>query len=58
MRSLPEPLPSQEAFMKKSLLLVLITSVLLSTSVGCRNTAKGFGKDVERAGEKIQEKVE
>ena len=44
--------------MKKSLLFFLIASVLLTTSIGCRNTAKGFGKDVERAGEKIQEKVD
>lgn len=25
---------------------------------GCKNTASGFGKDVENAGEKIQEKVD
>jgi len=25
---------------------------------GCKNTADGFGKDVENAGEKIQEKVD
>ena len=43
--------------MKKRLLFCLLASALLAASVGC-NTAHGFGKDVERAGEKIQEKTE
>lgn len=33
--------------------LFSVTALLLIASVGC-NTAHGFGKDVERAGEKIQ----
>jgi predicted small secreted protein len=37
---------------QKSILLALLTSALLACSA-C-NTANGFGKDVERAGEKIQ----
>ena len=37
---------------QKSVLLALLTSVLLAFTA-C-NTANGFGKDVERAGEKIQ----
>jgi len=38
----------------------LLTTCLLlacAAAAGCRNTASGFGKDVENAGEKIQEKV-
>jgi predicted small secreted protein len=36
--------------------ILVLFSVLLA--LGCRNTASGFGKDVENAGEKIQEKVD
>jgi len=36
---------------------LLVIFVALS-AVGCKNTAEGFGKDVEKAGEKIQEKVD
>jgi len=39
---------------KHSLLLLAIAAVLTTTLVGC-NTAHGFGKDVEKAGEKIQD---
>lgn len=41
-----------------NLLLLTLFLVLAGTAVsGCKNTASGFGKDVEKAGEKIQEKV-
>lgn len=40
------------------LLLTVLLAVIGSASLGCRNTASGFGKDVENAGEKIQEKVD
>ena len=37
------------------IVLLLLTATLLATvGIGC-NTAKGFGKDVEKAGEKIQD---
>lgn len=40
------------------LVLALFAVALLTLSVtGCRNTARGVGKDVENAGEKIQEKT-
>jgi predicted small secreted protein len=32
-------------------------AILALSVVGCRNTARGVGKDVEKAGEKIQEKT-
>ena len=35
-------------------LFFLVTTYLVLVAVGC-NTAHGFGKDVERAGEKIQD---
>jgi predicted small secreted protein len=37
---------------------LLMAAVLLLAASGCKNTAKGVGKDMERAGEKIQEKVD
>jgi predicted small secreted protein len=46
--------------MNTSLRTLFLTLCLLlagASGVGCRNTASGFGKDVENAGEKIQEKV-
>ena len=38
---------------------ILMASLLFASAAvsGCKNTASGFGKDVENAGEKIQEKV-
>ena len=41
----------------KSALIVLISLSLLGLSAGCK-TANGFGQDVEKAGEKIQEKTQ
>jgi len=38
------------------LLLLLAVAVLFLASTGCQ-TSKGFGKDVEKLGEKIQEKA-
>jgi len=32
-------------------------ALLALSAAGCRNTAQGIGEDVERAGEKIQEKT-
>ncbi|MBX3730956.1 MAG: entericidin A/B family lipoprotein [Verrucomicrobiae bacterium] len=41
------------------LILCLFGLLLVGmATAGCRNTASGFGKDVENAGEKIQEKVD
>lgn len=40
------------------LILTLFAVALLALSVvGCRNTAHGVGKDMEKAGDKIQEKT-
>ena len=41
----------------KSIGMALIAALLVLGAVGCRNTAKGFGEDMEKAGEKIQEKT-
>ena len=40
----------------KTLAIVLFIIAGIGVA-GCRNTASGFGKDVENAGEKIQDKV-
>jgi predicted small secreted protein len=40
---------------KKSIVLILLACALAALSA-C-NTAKGFGKDVEKAGDKIQDKA-
>jgi len=42
------------ALAKRLVLLLSLTALLAVLGTGC-NTAKGFGKDVERAGEKIQD---
>jgi predicted small secreted protein len=42
--------------MKKYMMILLLAVSALSV-IGCRNTAQGFGEDVENAGEKIQEKT-
>jgi predicted small secreted protein len=42
----------------KPLLCSLFVVVLVGIASGCKNTAKGIGKDMENAGEKIQEKTE
>lgn len=40
------------------LVLTLFAVALLAVSaVGCRNTAHGVGEDVEKVGDKIQEKT-
>ncbi|MEN9676335.1 MAG: hypothetical protein RIS76_2231 [Verrucomicrobiota bacterium] len=42
----------------KFLLLTVLLAFVGSATIGCRNTASGFGKDVENAGENIQKKVD
>lgn len=42
---------------KQFVRLLCITALLGIVCSGCRNTAHGFGKDVEKAGDKIQEKT-
>jgi predicted small secreted protein len=42
---------------KPTLILLFVTALLAIGSMGC-NTANGFGKDMEKAGDKIQEKTE
>jgi predicted small secreted protein len=39
---------------KRIVVLSFVTALLALSSIGC-NTAHGFGKDMEKAGEKIQE---
>ena len=38
--------------------LLLAVAVLALSGLGCRHTAQGFGKDVEKVGEKIQDKTQ
>ena len=42
--------------MKKTILAVMLAVYALAV-VGCKHTAHGAGEDIERAGEKIQEKT-
>lgn len=44
--------------MFKRTVVALTLLVAVTVFTGCRNTAHGMGRDVERAGEKIQEKTE
>jgi predicted small secreted protein len=42
----------------RHLILILCAAVMVAAfTTGCRNTAQGAGKDIENAGEKIQEKT-
>ena len=45
---------NQITLVQRLVLLFLATTLLAIVSVGC-NTAHGFGKDMEKAGDKIQE---
>lgn len=42
--------------MKKMILAVMLAVYALAV-VGCKHTAHGVGEDMERAGDKIQEKT-
>jgi predicted small secreted protein len=44
---------NMNTLIKRIVVLLFITTVLSLAGLGC-NTAHGFGKDVEKAGEKIQ----
>jgi predicted small secreted protein len=48
---------SMITFIKRLTLLLTVTAVLAFAATGC-NTAHGFGKDMEAAGDKIQEKTD
>lgn len=55
-----EPQPKTVYQMKaklKSIAALLLIALFVAATTGCRNTAKGVGKDIENAGEKIQEKT-
>jgi predicted small secreted protein len=41
-------------FIKRTVVLLFVTAFLAIVGVGC-NTAHGFGKDVQHAGESIQD---
>jgi len=42
---------------KRTVILLFVTALLAIVGMGC-NTAHGFGKDMEKAGDKIQQKTE
>ena len=42
---------------KSSVIVLFLTALLGVIGVGCKHTAHGVGEDVEKAGEKIQEKT-
>jgi predicted small secreted protein len=46
------------SLIRRRLLALVWVLIVSGVAIGCRNTAKGFGKDVENTGEKIQEKVD
>ena len=48
---------NQEKHMLKRLIMILFAaSIVLAAGTGCR-TAHGFGEDMEKAGDKIQDKT-
>jgi len=42
--------------LKRLIIVLFAASIVLAASTGCR-TAHGFGEDMEKAGDKIQEKT-
>ena len=42
----------------KTILIGACLACILAFANGCQSTAEGFGEDMERAGEKIQDKVD
>ena len=42
------------SIVKRIVMLLFLTTLVALVGLGC-NTAQGFGKDVEKAGEKIQD---
>jgi predicted small secreted protein len=43
--------------MIKRLVFTVLGIALLAATIGCKHTARGAGKDIEKMGEKIQEKT-
>ncbi len=41
----------------KNYIIIALIAAFGFAAVGCKNTAKGIGKDTENAGEAIQDKV-
>ncbi|HTI71634.1 MAG TPA: entericidin A/B family lipoprotein [Candidatus Limnocylindria bacterium] len=42
----------------KQFLILFLLGLWAATNTACKHTANGFGQDVEKAGEKIQEKTQ
>lgn len=42
----------------KILLMTVLAAWAIAFTTGCKSTAEGFGEDMERTGEKIQDKVD
>lgn len=51
-------IPQQGIKNMKNYIIIALIAAFGFVAVGCKNTAKGIGKDTENAGEKIQEKVD
>jgi predicted small secreted protein len=43
--------------MKKTVITIMLAVYAVVFVTGCRHTAEGAGKDIERTGEKIQDKA-
>ncbi len=40
------------------IVILLVATVMVALTTGCRSTAHGAGEDIENMGEKIQEKTD
>jgi predicted small secreted protein len=47
-----------EIKLMKNLIVVALIAAFAVIATGCKNTAKGIGRDMENTGEKIQDKVD
>jgi entericidin A len=48
------PYPTKETFMKRNLSVLLLALMAAMVLSGC-NTVEGAGKDIEKAGEEVQD---
>lgn len=53
LNQLPNLNQTMNSLIKRIVVLLFVTAILSLAGLGC-NTAHGFGKDMERTGEKIQ----
>ena len=55
--SIQHPTKEENIMIKRILIALLAATLMIIAGTGCKHTAHGVGEDVEKMGEKIQEKT-